>query len=83
MPVMSSMIVVKAAFDADAKVWFVESSDIPGLNLEAASVEELRNLLPDAILDLLEEDDGGGDFDLPIEIIAHASARVRTRAVAA
>lgn len=32
-----SMIVVKAAFDSDAGVWFVESSDLPGLNVEPFS----------------------------------------------
>ena len=80
---MSSVIVVKVAFDGDAKVWFVESSDVPGLNLEASSVEELQRLIPNAVLDLLEADDGASDYDVPIEIIAHASARIRSRAVAA
>ena len=34
MPPMT-LIVVKAAFDDEANVWFVESSDVAGLNLEA------------------------------------------------
>ena len=78
------MIVVKAARDADAGVWFVESSDLPGLNVEAESVEELVAKLPAAILDLLEEggrdDEFGGDVDVPVELIAHATTRVRTTA---
>lgn len=83
MPAMT-MIVVKAAFDEEAGVWFVEHSDLPGLNVEAASVEELREKLPAAILDLLEatHGDGGEDFDVPVELIAHASARVRSQVAA-
>ncbi|MFC7053825.1 DUF1902 domain-containing protein [Hansschlegelia quercus] len=74
----SGLIVVKAAYDAEAGVWFVETSDIPGLNLEAASVEELVEKLPPAIHDLLESD-GDGPFrtgDVAIEVIAHASTRL-------
>lgn len=81
---MPSMILVKAAFDADAGVWFVEHSDLPGLNLEAPTLEELREKVPGAVLDLLEACEGeGGEFDVPIEIVAHASARARGRLIAA
>lgn len=74
-----SMIVVKAKFDAEAGVWFVESSDMPGLNIEAATVEEFSRQVPLAIADLIEaSDDSGGEYDVPIEIIAHASARARS-----
>lgn len=76
-----TMIVVKAAFDDAAQVWFVEYSDLPGLNLEAPTIEALRDKLPGAILDLIEAMDGdGGDgaIDVPIELIAHASTRARS-----
>jgi len=76
-----TMIVVKAAYDDEAGVWFIESSDMAGLNLEARSIEELRDMLPGAILDLLEAEDGDGgqgDLDVPIELIAHASTRLRS-----
>ena len=82
MDTMSSTLVVKLAFDPEAGVWFVESSDVPGLNLEGATVEELRDKLPNAILDLVEAT-ATEDFDIPVEIIAHASSRVRGRALAA
>ena len=45
---MATPIVVKAAFDPDAGVWFVKSSDLPGLYLNlrrstgCASVYEAR-----------------------------------------
>ena len=74
-----SVIVVKAAHDPDAGVWFVESSDLPGLNLEAPTLDELHAALPAAILDLLEAGEGGeGGWDVPVELIAHASTRVRS-----
>lgn len=76
-----NIIIVKAARDAEAGVWFVESSDLPGLNLEADTLEELTDKLPGAVLDLLEAGGAGDDQDdVPIELIAHASTRVRTRA---
>jgi len=74
------LIIVKAAYDAEADVWYVEDSDLPGVNAWAPSVQELRDKLPAVILDLLEEEGGDGeddDLDVPIEIIAHVSTRVR------
>lgn len=75
------VIVVKAVRDAEAGVWLVESSDVPGLRLEGETLEELAEKLPGAILDLLEAggelDDG---IDVPVELIAHASTRVCTPA---
>lgn len=75
------VIVVKAVRDAEAGVWLVESSDVPGLRLEGATLEELAEKLPGAILDLLE---AGGELndgiDVPVELIAHASTRVRAPA---
>ena len=82
MALMSHTLVVKVAFDTEAEVWFIESSDVPGLHLEGSSVDDLYAKIPDAILDLLETT-ASGDFDFPVEIIAHASRRVRGRALAA
>jgi predicted RNase H-like HicB family nuclease len=84
------LIVVKAARDEESRVWFVESSDLPGLNAEADSLDDLIEKLPAAILDLLEEggmnddegDGGGGEREVPIKLIAHASTRLRVRAPA-
>jgi hypothetical protein len=80
---MPSIIVVKATFDDEAQVWFTESADLPGLRIEAETLEQVQEKLPGAILDLLEVCDGedGSDFrDVPVELIAHASSRVRVRA---
>ncbi len=73
-----NIIVVKASRDMDAGVWFVETCDVPGLNLEAETLEELVEKLPGAILDLLGKDGFGGNdqFDVPVELVAHASTRI-------
>jgi predicted RNase H-like HicB family nuclease len=84
------LIVVKAARDEEAQVWYVESSDVPGLNAEAETLEALLDKLPALVEDLVDEgaldseSDGAGQLDreFPIELIAHASTRLRIRAAA-
>lgn len=75
------LILVKAAYDPDAAVWFVESSDLPGVNAWGARLEDLLEKLPGVVLDLLE---AGGevvddDLEVPIELVAHASTRAVRR----
>ncbi len=78
-----TVIVVKAAFDDDSGVWFVEHSEVPGLNVEAETFDELVRQVPLAIADLIREGAAPGHLeDVPIELIAHASARARVRDVA-
>lgn len=74
---MTQVIVVKAAFDPEAGVWYTESSDVHGLRIEAPTLDALVERVPGAVQDLLEEDGQSGDLDIPIEVIAHASTRVR------
>ena len=75
------VVVIKAVRDPDAKVWYVASSDLTGLNIEAGSLEELVEKLPDAVADLLDCGSGEDlDGDVLIELIAHASTRVRLAA---
>jgi len=44
---------VKAHWDEEAKVWWSESNDVPGLCVEALTFEELEKRLSDLIPDLL------------------------------
>jgi hypothetical protein len=76
---IGSLIVVKAAYDPEARVWFVEDSDLHGLNSEASSLEELVERLPVIVADLLEANgfDASIAQEFPIELIAHARTRVR------
>ena len=76
----SQLIVVKAARDDEAGVWFVESSDLPGLNAEADTLDALVEKLPALVEDLLEEAGDRSGRDVPIELIAHASTRTRAAA---
>jgi predicted RNase H-like HicB family nuclease len=64
---MVKPLVVKAAWDGEAKVWYIEHSSLPGLHLEAETPIELYNKLPGAIEDLLE---GNGEQEVSFELIA-------------
>ena len=64
--------IVKAAYDDDAGVWYVEHSDVGGLHVEGETFEAFRSNVADAATDLLE---GEGAGEIHIEIIAHASVR--------
>ena len=69
--------VVKATFDEDAGVWYIESSDVEGLHVEGTrsrrSAATLRT--PPLI-----SSKGTGAAEVHIEIIAHASVRARVAA---
>lgn len=71
-------ITVSAAYDEEAGVWYVESSSVPGLNLEAESVQALRDKLPGALLDLL----GAESADAPVELIARTRTHLKAGAAA-
>lgn len=49
-----TLLVIKAAFDREASVWYVSESDIPGLATEAESFDALREKLHVMIPELLE-----------------------------
>lgn len=70
---------VRAAWDDEAGVWYIEESDIPGLATESETLDGLRKRVRDIIPDLLE-----GQNDLPeeieIDLIAHLHERVPTAA---
>ena len=53
---MSEVIIVKAVWDGEAGVWYVASSDVHGLRLEAPALERLVDRLPGALADLLDEE---------------------------
>jgi predicted RNase H-like HicB family nuclease len=64
---MNPSIAVKAAWDPEAKVFYIAYSDLLGLNVEAKTIDELREVLPIAIqgltgrqvpFDLVEPDSG-------------------------
>jgi predicted RNase H-like HicB family nuclease len=70
-PSMNRHICVTAAWDPEAQVWYIASSDLPGLHLEGATMEELLAQLPGAIEDLLEGQPGEVSFDLIGKVGGH------------
>jgi predicted RNase H-like HicB family nuclease len=48
-------IIVRIGHDPEEAVWFIESSDLPGLSGEAPTVEALIERIPGMIADLIEE----------------------------
>ncbi len=66
--------VVKAAFDDEGGVWYVEHSDIEGLHVEGETFEVFRRNVGDATADLLLGDGNTGE-SVHVEIVAHASVR--------
>ena len=64
---MTRSIVIKAAFDREAGVWYIEHSSLPGLHLETETPIELYGKLSGAIEDLLE---GQGKQEVSFEFIA-------------
>jgi predicted RNase H-like HicB family nuclease len=72
---MRRYIVVRVAWDDEARVWYVQDCDIPGVATEAETVEELRRKVPVIIGDLLE-DEAERPSELEIDFIAYAHDRV-------
>jgi hypothetical protein len=70
---MAKPIVVKANWDPEAKVWYTEHSTLPGLNLEAETIDGLRNKLPGAIEDLLE---GAGEQEVSFELVTCGRVKI-------
>jgi Domain of unknown function (DUF1902) len=66
------LVVVTAAYDEEANVWYVEESNVPGLRTEAASIEALRDKLPGLVEDLVEANNLDFHGEVPIEVIYHA-----------
>jgi predicted RNase H-like HicB family nuclease len=71
--------VVRIAWDDEARVWYVEESDIPGLATEADTLEELRKKVPLIIQDLLQDETDRPD-EIELDFIAYAHDRVRIAA---
>ena len=73
---MSHLVVVRATWDPEANVWVAESSDLPGLVTEAATLDALALKLPGLIQDLMESDNDG-EMEIPVEVVASFSDRER------
>ena len=50
----TSTLIVYAEWDAEAGVWVAHSTDIPGLNIEAATWDDFSRRVHAAAMDLIE-----------------------------
>jgi uncharacterized protein DUF1902 len=77
------LIVVRVAYDPEAKVWWTESSDLSGLNACASSLDEFRTILPGMIQDLIELNEPSWlGHDITVEILAMGRERINVPAAA-
>jgi hypothetical protein len=73
---MTSTVVIRAKYDDDAKVWYVDHSDLSGVHAEGTTFDELCGKLSDVVRDVVEANSGKPiTSDILIEIVAHASTR--------
>ena len=72
---MGRSITVKAAWDSEAEVWYIEHCDLPGLHIEAETPIALYSKLPGAIEDLLE---GSGMREVSFEFVAAGHVKIAT-----
>jgi hypothetical protein len=62
---------VKCAWDAEARVWYVSETNVPGLATESATVEAMTRKLRALIPELLSLNVGGGAVEVPVELLWH------------
>lgn len=60
---------VKAEWDAEAKVWYVSNTDVPGLAAEADTTEALFALLQELIPELIELNGDGQHSNIPYSVM--------------
>jgi len=69
---------VTVSHDETECVWFVQESDVPGLNAEAPTLDTLVEIISDVAPDLISENlpsaekDAGGWFDLCVQHVVDA-----------
>ncbi|WEZ84111.1 DUF1902 domain-containing protein [Rhizobium sp. 32-5/1] len=70
-------IIVRAAWDEEARVWVASSSDIDGLAVEADTMETLEPKILAAISDLLELNEISSDLrEIPVHVLSEHLSRV-------
>jgi hypothetical protein len=75
-----ALLLVKAAFDREAGVWYVSDSDVPGLATEAPTFDRLCEKVLVMAPELLELNGWKDGREVALEIIAHTTSKVRLAA---
>jgi len=71
-----ALIIIRAEWDGDAKVWVASSADIEGLATEAATLDELRDKVLVIVGELAELNVSSDLPEIPIHIMAGQTARI-------
>ncbi len=64
----ASQLAVTVAFDEEHKRWFVAASDLPGLCIETATLDEMKAVIDDVAPDLIETNLPAAKRDWPLRI---------------
>jgi hypothetical protein len=77
------LIVVRVAYDPEAKVWWTELSDLFGLNASASSLDEFHTILPGMVQDPIELNEPSWQgHDITVELVAVGRERINIPAAA-
>lgn len=71
---------VLAKYDDEAEVWYIAESDIPGLAGEAATLDELWEVVQDIAGELIEANMPDRDMsvsDMPVHLMSKSLSRIR------
>ncbi len=60
---------VKAEWDEEAEVWYVSQSDVPGLAAEAATPQEMIDLVGELVPELLELNGPDDQAEVPYSLM--------------
>ena len=63
---------IRVEWDAEAGVWYIEGSNVPGLVGEAATLEAMMALLQVRVPEMLEENGCPRDDDIPLRLLTTA-----------
>jgi predicted RNase H-like HicB family nuclease len=63
---------IRVEWDAEAGVWYIEDSNVPGLVGEAATLEAMMALLQVRVPEMLEENGCPRDDDIPLRLLTTA-----------
>jgi hypothetical protein len=75
---------VTVCHDEQEGVWFVQSSNVPGLNAEAPTLDALVNVITDVVPDLVAANmpDAGFESGAPIPLHLHHIVNARSASAA-
>ncbi|MGH1470128.1 MAG: DUF1902 domain-containing protein [Cellvibrionaceae bacterium] len=59
---------IEALWDAEASVWVASSKDVPGLNIEAGTKEELESEIKTLVPIMLQLNKKDADCEYPVEV---------------